>query len=114
MTLQDPYGFHADIEVFLEAEVADSGQNRFAQRYESASGTTVSPGRPPEFQLQSNKWGMEGRIYFNSTTLMRSVESNGFHIEVGRPYHPEYRYRINNNDLWWELVEDYQFRLGIN
>lgn len=114
MPTNDPYGFNAAGNILLEAEVAASVQTRFIQRYQAAAGTTVSAGNPQELQLQSNKWGAECRIYFNSVALRDWAQSQGIHVETGRPYQPNYQFRINNNDLWWELVEDYQFRLGIN
>lgn len=113
MPQQDPYGFSTD-QVLLEAEVAPQAQARFQARYHTATGQTITPGSPPEFQGQRNKWGAECRIYFNSSSAEIWARSQGIHVEVGRPYHSDYQYRINNVDLWWELVEVYDFRLGIN
>ena len=114
MSLPDPYGFHTAGPVLLEAEVASSSMTRFANRYEAATGVPVSAGSPPELQLQHNKWGAECRIYFDSETVADAVGGLGLHVEEGRPYHPEFRYRVNNNDLWWELVETFDFELGSN
>lgn len=113
MPQRDPYGFSID-NVFLEAEVAPDGQTNFETRYQETTGGTITPGIPPEYQEQQNKWGVECRIYFNSDATAEEVRSKGFHVEEARPYRDSYRYRINSVKLWWELVEDYSFRLGIN
>ncbi len=113
MPQQDPYGFSLD-HVLLEAEVAPNVQADFQARYCAATGINITPGSPPEFQRQQNKWGAECRIYFNSDDTANQARSQGIHVEVGRPYHNDYQYRINNVDLWWIIVEDYDFRLGIN
>ena len=114
MPTADPYGLHAASPVILEAEVAAKALPRFVIRYEAATGVPVSPGSPPELQLQDNKWGAECRIYFNSDAVAGAIGALGIHVEEGRPYRPEFRYRVNNNDLWWELVEAYEFELGNN
>lgn len=114
MPLNDPYGFNAAGGTFLEAEVSDSKIATFRQRYLTATGDAVSPGNPPEFQHQPNKWGTECRIYFNSATVANDAIAMGMHVEGPRPYRNNYQYRINSYELWWELVEDYDFRLGEN
>jgi hypothetical protein len=113
MPRQDPYGFSLD-HVLLEAEVAPNMQADFQARYRAATGVTVIPGNPPEFQSQQNKWGAECRIYFNSQAAANHFSSKGIQVEVSQPYHNDYQYRINNVDLWWELVQKYDFRLGVN
>lgn len=114
MPTADPYGFHAASPVLFEAEVASGAMARFTKRYEDATTISVSPGSPPELQRQDNKWGAECRIYFNSDEVAEVIGALGITVETGRPYHPEYTYRVNNNDLWWELVEVYGFELGTN
>jgi len=114
MPTNDPYGFNTAGNILLEAEVADSALTRFGQRYQTATGIMVSAGNPQELQRQLNKWGAECRIYFNSTTVRDWAQSQGITVETGQPYRPNYQFRINSNDLWWELVEVYQFRLGVN
>lgn len=113
MPQQDPYGFSLD-NVLLEAEVSPNVQVDFQNRYHAATGATITPGNPPEFQQQQNKWGAECRIYFNSDNVASQVRSCGNHVEGGRPYRDDYQYRVNNTDIWWKLVEEYGFRLGIN
>lgn len=114
MTKQDPYGFHQNGGAYLEAEVAPRSQDKFQNRYAEATGQAVSPGTPAEYQSQPDKWGAECRIYFNDLSVLVALVQAGIHVEVGRPYRDQYLYRVNNNDLWWELVELYGFRLGVN
>lgn len=45
------------LDLYLEAEVASGQQSDFEQRYKSATEQTISPGRPPCYQNQGNKWG---------------------------------------------------------
>lgn len=114
MPENDPYGFNTAAETFLEAEVSNTRTAAFEGRYEAATGINVTPSNPPEYQLQPNKWGAECRIYFNSSDVAEFATSLGMHVEGPRPYKNEYSYRINSQELWWELVEDYEFRLGAN
>lgn len=113
MPQEDPFGFSLD-NVLLEAEVAPSGTSKFQDRYREATGMSITPGNPPEYQRQVNKWGAECRVYFNSDSAATAARSGGYHVETDRPYRAEYRYRINDVDLWWKLVEDFEFRLGVN
>jgi hypothetical protein len=114
MPQQDPYGFEGLDSAFFEAEVAPKVQQRFQQRYRAATGLNVTPQNPPQYQSQPNKRAAECRIYFNSHVVAVTAKSLGFNVKTGHPYKDRYRYRINNNDLWWELVENYGFRLGTN
>lgn len=113
MPQEDPYGFSLD-DVLLEAEVAPNGTTKFQDRYRAITGMSITPGNPPDYQLQGNKWGAECRIYFNSDDAAAAARSGGYHVEADRPYHAEYRYRINDVNLWWKLVENFEFRLGVN
>ena len=114
MPTNDPYGFNAASGTLLEAEVATSKTGVFEDRYLQATGVAVKPGTPQEYQLQPNKWGAECRIYFNSASVAAHLTSLGMHVEGPRPYNDHYTYRVNSHDLWWELVENYGFRLGVN
>ena len=114
MPQRDPYGFEPLDHALLEAEVAPAVRAPFEQRYLAATAVAITPGTPAEFQLQPNKWGAECRIYFNSHLVAMGLRSLGVHVEEGRPYRNNYRYRVNSQDLWWELVETYGFRLGVN
>ncbi len=115
MSINDPYGFNAAAGgTLLEAEVSDSRTAAFESRYLAATGVAVTPGHPAEYQLQPNKWGAECRIYFNSAAVAAQATAMGMHVEGPRPYHNDYTYRINNSELWWDLVETYGFLLGVN
>jgi hypothetical protein len=104
------------IGLLLEAEVARSGQARFEKRYKTATGVDVTPGRPKHYQNQPNKWGAELRVYFNDPGMAVSLAAVGIHVEYPRRGYMagKYRYRFNNKDVWWTLVEDHSLRLGPN
>ena len=114
MPRNDPYGFNAAGDTLLEAEVSPSRTAAFESRYLGATGVAVTPSNPMEYQLQPNKWGAECRIYFNSATVAAQATGMGMHVEGPRPYNNNYTYRINSQELWWELVETYGFELGVN
>jgi hypothetical protein len=102
--------------LLLEAEVAPSAQARFEKSYKTATRQTVSPGHPEHYQNQPNKWGSELRVYFNDPGMAASLEASGVHVEHRQKGYKagEYRYRFNDNGLWWKLVKDYGMRLGPN
>lgn len=104
------------IGVLLEAEVSPSGSARFERRYQAATGIVVSPGTPEHYQCQSNKWGAELRVYFNDHAMATALNASGVHVEGPRRGYKsgQYRYRFNDNSLWWKLVEDQGLRLGSN
>jgi hypothetical protein len=105
-----------DFGLLLEAEVARKAQTRFEKRYAKATGIAVSPGEPRYYQDQPDKWGAELRVYFNDPGMAASLEAMGVHVEFPRKGYKagEYRYRFNDNNLWWKLVEEYALRLGPN
>lgn len=99
----------------LEAEVNPNRQKYFENKYSNVLGSKPIAGETNGYQLQPNKWGVELRIYFNATQgTVDMLRALGFHIEQGKPYQTKYEYRINNNDLWWKLVEDFGYKLGDN
>ena len=106
----------APIGVLLEAEVAPGSQTRFENRYLAATGVSVSPGSPPHYQSQGNKWGSELRVYFNDPAMAASLSAVGLNVERGRNGYRsgEYRFRVNDNRFWWKLVETSGLRLGLN
>lgn len=114
MPTNDPYGLNAAGQTLLEAEVSPSRTTAFEIRYQAATGVAVTPGNPAEYQLQPNKWGAECRIYFNSAAVAAQATAAGMHVEGPRPYNNNYQYRINSQELWWDLVETYGFELGTN
>lgn len=104
------------IGLLLEAEVAPRSTARFESRYQAATGIAVSPGTPEHYQEQSNKWGTELRGYFNDHGMAAALKASGIHVEGPRRGYKsgEYRYRFNDNRLWWKLVEDQGLLLGLN
>lgn len=103
-------------ELLLEAEVAPGQQAKFQRRYLAATSIAVLPGAPTYYQNQPGKWGAELRVYFNDPGMAAALAANGMHVEYPRKGYKagEYRYRLNDNTLWWKLVEEYGFRLGPN
>ena len=114
MPTNDPYGFNAAGPTHLEAEVSPTRTAAFESRYLTATGVVVTAGMTSDYQVQPNKWGAECRIYFNSATVAAYAATHGIHVEGPRPYKNDYQYRINNQELWWDLVERYGFQLGVN
>jgi hypothetical protein len=102
--------------MLLEAEVAPGGMARFQRRYGDATGQMVQPGNPVHYQRQRNKWGTELRVYFNDHGMAIALMAAGVNVEYSRRGYRsgEYRYRFNNNKLWWALVESHGLRLGAN
>ena len=114
MANRHPLGF-APGSVWLEAEVHKHKQSEFSQRYLTATGEFVCPGDPLQYQDQPNKWGAELRIYFNMDEDDLSSLRSKYSVEEKRGYlSNRFQYRINDNNLWWQLVEDYGYRLGPN
>jgi hypothetical protein len=100
----------------LQAEVPQRAQTRFESRYRVATGVVVTPRSPKHYQNQPNKRSAELRIYFNDPGTAVSLAAAGFHVEYPRRGYMagKYRYRVNNNRLWWALVEDQGLQLGAN
>lgn len=100
----------------LEAEVPSGSATTFETRYQKATSDNISPGSPPEYKEQDNKWGKELRIYFNDTSQKAALIKKGFNVETRKSGYlsGEYLYRVNSNDLWWDLVESHGAKLGTN
>lgn len=100
--------------LLLEAEVAPTSENEFVVRYMQIAG--VSPKASPHYQRQDNKWGIECRIYFDGPDwVVESLNKLGHHVEdrAGGGYRADYAYRINSQQLFWQLIE-HGYRLGPN
>lgn len=102
--------------ILLQAEVAPRVQARFEARYQLATGLPVTPGNPVHYQNQPNKWGEEVRIYFNDPGMAVTLAVAGYNVENSlKAYQGQnYRFRVNSKKLWWALVEDHGFRLGLS
>jgi len=109
-----PLGFRPG-QTRLEAEVHPNRLGSFQTQYLNATGQRVDFGNPPELQEQPNKWGAELRIYFNaSSQTVADLVANGFHVTRPTAYGDQFQYRINNNELWWDLVENHGYELADN
>jgi len=114
MTKSHKLGFEVG-HVYLEAEVHPNCQQEFSKRYLAATRSFICTGAPEAYLDQPNKWGAELRIYFNAEPdIVKRLEQRGYKVERTSAYRGTYAYRINNNNLWWELVENGGFRLGEN
>jgi hypothetical protein len=102
--------------LLLEAEVPTSAQPKFEKHYNAAAGIAVTPGSPKHYQNQPNKRAAELRVYFNDPGMAVLLEVHGVHVEYPRRGYKsgQFRYRFNDNKLWWKLVEIYGLRLGVN
>jgi hypothetical protein len=100
--------------LLLQAEVAAGARPAFEQRYLLATGRNIVPGNPKHYQAQDNKWGAELRVYFNDPGMAVSLAASGLPVEYGRRGYlaGKFRYRVNKNEFWWELVENHGLRLG--
>ena len=92
--------------LLLEAEVATTRVSSFITEYHNATGLTVVANT--NFQVVDNKYGLEGRVYFDATAQQATaLVAIGFNVEgPNRTGYrgDEYQYRISNNDLFWQLV----------
>lgn len=100
--------------LLLEAEVPPGHQAAFEARYLAATGQVITPGSPRRYHNQPNKWAAELRVYFNDPGMAASLACFVPKVEYGRRGYLSgtYRYRINNNEFWWQLVEQQGMRLG--
>jgi hypothetical protein len=91
---------------FLEVEVTEQKSKEFETMYHERTG--LFPTQGSGYQIQSNKWSTEFRVYFNTISGNLDGLSNcDVHIEKGgRPYKSNYIFRINNPDLFWLLVDN--------
>jgi hypothetical protein len=106
-----PQGSHG---LLLEAEVPPGQQAAFQHRYRAATGLVIMPGSTRHYLNQPNKWAAELRVYFNDPGMAVSLAvcRIAFEHRSSGYLSGSYRYRINNNDFWWELVERHGMRLG--
>lgn len=67
-------------------------------------------------KTSQTKWGSELRVYFNDHGFAALLTSLGVHVEFPRKGYKagEYRFRFNDNSMWWKLVEVGGLRLGPN
>ncbi len=106
-----------NLPLLLEAEVPPASQPSFEKQYKTTTGIEVNPSNPPSYQNQPNKWAAELRVYFNDDDFYKFLQEEKKEIDVEFPRNGyksgQYKYRFNNNNLWWELVQ-IGLRLGSN
>jgi|GEM_PF-2845054 len=94
----------------LDAEMHELSCNRFERRYEDNAGELPDSSNPHYIILhqEADKWGIELRIYFDA-----NEEPHRAIKDLLREPSPgsDRRWRINNNDLIWDLIY-YGFRLA--
>jgi len=98
--------------LMIECEMPDSRKQRFRTRYHAAAGHAPNE----EFmQTQSNKWGVEYRMYFDApAAVVDELRNAGFNVEARTTgYGSERAYRINDEELFWELIARGR-HLGLN
>ncbi len=91
-------------EVFLEVEVKPECRDEFNKKYIALTGE--DPSTSPYVQNQTDKWGLECRIYFNGDTkCIAALNKLEYHVETDRKqYRDEFSNRVNSQDLFWELI----------
>lgn len=93
-------------DVYLEAECAERRVPKFVDEYWAVTGVYLRP--YIDFQVQKDKYGLEGRIYFNSSPdQVAAVRRAGFTVQGPRSrgyLSDKYKYRIDHNDVFWELI----------
>ncbi len=98
--------------LLIECEMPSDQKARFRKKYELAAGES-----PDEnfMQSQSNKWGIECRMYFDaSEKTVTALKKEGFHVETrSGGYGSERAHRINSQKLFWNLIKR-GYRLGKN
>ena len=97
--------------VRLECEVKTDRLGNFSKDYKEKAG--IDPDLAAVHTVD-DKWGTELRVYFDGDDAADELGSQGYHVENrATGFGSERQYRINNNDLFWEMVNA-GFKLGNN
>lgn len=112
MGTNDNFVFSILDDVQLEVEVSPDQVSNFAKRYMKAT-KELACGNS-NYKEQKNKWGMELKVFFNSKDLYQILSTRNIDVCLNTAYNTQYKYRLNNNEIWWDLVENFGFRLGLN
>lgn len=103
--------------LILEAESKTSRIDGFIAEYSLEKGRALNSGEEDAIidVGDENKRGVEYRIYFpHNTALKTQIESHKtVKVERGSCWHDN-THRINNRDLFWELVQIHGLVLGQN
>ena len=97
-----------ETDVFIEAEGRPSSLHKFYEEYNSICSPSINDDTDGVIVLDedSNKWGLELRLYMHNDPDFISTTSNTV-------YRPEYSYRINDTDLIRALFY-LGYRIGLN
>lgn len=91
----------------LQAEMPWKAVVPFVEKYKDLTGRTATPGDTSFYILNDprvDKWGPELRIYFEATPSQLNELYFGEYIRARDGQHPGL-YRINNNALFYKLLE---------
>ncbi len=104
--------------VILEVEVAASKIDGFVKEYNNWTGedqdwSNISADGHA-LDMEARKWGVEARIYFGGDSVVENqMRRYGCTIGSGDIRVPGHR-RVNNKQLFKELVSVHGFRIGYN
>ena len=104
--------------ILIEAEMRQSKINSFVEEYNSLTGenenwqTISASGHAMD--VGDDKWGIEVRIYFPKNDIIANqMRRYGFSVNDG-DLRMRDSHRINNRELFRELVEVHGLRIGNN
>lgn len=112
-------GFYKDLvdflngldDFFIEVEGKTNKLKKFITKYNSQMNENITMHTDGICELGDvNKWGLEFRVYTNERP--KPFLGNEFHKNP-RIRHPEYKYRLSDNDLVKQLLFD-GFNIGPN
>jgi hypothetical protein len=106
--------------VLIEVEIASKGraERDFVNKYMKIVCENPRNGAGEHYQLQDNRAGFTGRVYFDGPEWLGGQMGMGsfFYVEkrAGQAgYRSAYAFRINNNALFWKLIAA-GYRIGEN
>ena len=104
--------------IILEVEVSASRQDSFAKEYSKWTGkiqTWSEITNDHALDIGQGKWGLEARCYFYDTdnAIVHQMRRYGYKVTSGNVRIPHTK-RINNNELFEELVFVHGLRIGYN
>lgn len=98
-------------DVFIEAEGKEDAILNFIEKYNNKYSESIDVNDEGIILLEedANKWGIELRCYFDNAIGV----PDGVKVTQNTTYRADYRYRINDVGLIWELF-DLGYRIGKN
>ena len=95
--------------ICLKVEVSPSSVAQFIDKYITLTGE--NPQISQHYRVFENKWGIEGRIFFNGPEFVpQNLRIFSYNSEI---INDNYSYKINNNELFWKMIRD-GYKLGEN